>query len=716
MAKAVAEVTNLEELVKKVQSYNPGADTDLLNRAYFYACEAHGVQTRQEGTPYMAHPLAVASILADMKMDVVTIAAAMLHDTVEDTLTKSEDIKKLFGYELGFLVESLTKLSQVEFKSREIAQAENFRRMLLSMAEDIRVILIKFADRLHNMRTLEYLPENKRMRIAQETLEIYAPLANRLGIGWIKTEFEDLSFKYLMPKLYQDIARRVRKRRSEQKGYVRNLIKTIDKKLGEHGLPGEVEGRVKHYYGIYQKMRVRGVPFDQIHDVLGIRIITDTKANCYAILGLIHSIFKPVPGKFKDYIGVPKSNMYQSLHTTVVGPDGERVEFQIRTEEMHTVSEEGVASHWRYKEKAKGKGKGLDDRYVSWLRELVQAQKEEPDAREFLAAVKAEVVPDVIYVFTPGGDIKDLPVGSTPVDFAYSIHTEVGHRCVGARVDGKMVPLRHRLESGSTVEIITSQSHTPSRDWLKFVVTQRAKGRIKQWIKTEERKQSIALGVKLLEDELRRKNLSPSLLKGEEMEQVAKQYNFQSLDDLFVAVGYGKISQHRAVNRLAPGEQQVQEAKPRPSKPLGEHKGIAIKGVDDVLYHTAKCCFPVPGDNLVGFITRGKGVTVHRADCQSLERLATDKDRLVEVDWMPKKDSKAYARLMVSTVDRPGIMANLTTTISGADVNISRLEVTTTPERTARMVFVLEVQDRQQLQRLINRLIQMEGVLGVSRH
>lgn len=715
MARDVREITvgNIEDLIKKVRAYNPGADTELLNRAYFFACEAHGIQTRQEGTPFMAHPLAVASILADMKMDVVTLAAAILHDTIEDTPTKPEDIKKRFGYELGFLVEALTKLSQVEFKSKEIAQAENFRRMLLSMAEDVRVIIIKFADRLHNMRTLEYLPENKRMRIAQETLEIYAPLANRLGIGWIKTEFEDLSFKYVMPKLYHDIAKRVRKRKSEQKGYVKNLIKTIEKKLKEQGLPGEAEGRVKHYYGIYQKMLVRGVPFDQIHDVLGIRIITDTKANCYAIMGLIHSMFKPVPGKFKDYIGVPKSNMYQSLHTTVVGPDGERVEFQIRTEEMHTVAEEGVASHWRYKEK--GKGKGLDERYVNWLRELVQAQKEEPDAREFLAAVKAEVVPDVIYVFTPRGDIKELPVGSTPVDFAYSIHTEVGHRCVGARVDGRMVPLRHQLESGSTVEIITSQSHTPSRDWLKFVAAQKTKSRIKQWLKTEERKQSIALGMKLLEDELRRKHLSPSLLKSEDMEQVAKAYNFQSLDDLYVAVGYGKISQHKAVNRLIPGE-QLQEQKPRPAKPLEEHKGITIKGVDDVLYHTAKCCFPVPGDSLVGFITRGKGVTVHRSDCQSLERLATDKARLVEVDWKPQNDARAYARLLVGTVDRPGIMANLTATISGADVNISRLEVTTTPERTARMVFILEVQDTAQLQRLINRIIQADGVLSVSRH
>jgi GTP pyrophosphokinase len=563
------------------------------------------------------------------------------------------------------------------------------------------------------MRTLEYLPENKRVRISQETLDIYAPLANRLGIGWLKTELEDLSFKNVMPKLYADIEKRVKKRKSEQKGYIKNLIKTIENKLKEKELRGEVEGRVKHYYGIYQKIRVRGVPFDQIYDVLGIRIITDSRANCYAILGLIHSLWRPVPGKFKDYIGVPKSNMYQSLHTTVVTPDGERVEFQIRTEGMHEMAEDGVASHWRYKEK--GKGKELDERYVTWLRELVQAQKEEPDAREFLAAVKAEVVPDMIYVFTPQGEIKELPDGSTPVDFAYAIHTEVGHRCVGARVDGRMVPLRHILESGSTVEVITSQSHSPSRDWLKFIASQKAKSRIKQWIKTEERKQSIALGVKLLEDEIRRKGLSPKLLKSDEMRDVAKSYNFQSIDDLLVAVGYGKVSQHKVMHKLVPSEHPPEVAVKAP-KPLEEHRGITIRGVDEVLYHTAKCCYPVPGDSLLGFITRGKGVTVHRSDCQSLDRLATDKARLVEVEWTPQNDAKAHARLIVSTVDKPGIMANLTATISGVDINISRLEVTTTPERTARMVFVLEVQDRPQLQRVMNRLVQTEGVLSVNRH
>ncbi len=707
------ETGSIEDLIRKIRSYLPQADVELLEKAYFYACEAHGFQTREEGTPFMKHPLAVASILAYMKMDTTTIAASLLHDIVEDTGVGAEDIKKRFGYELGFLVESLTKMGMVEFKSKELAQAENFRRILLSMSEDIRVILIKFADRIHNMRTLGYLPENKRMRIASETLDVYAPLANRLGIGWLKTELEDLSFKYLMPQLYDAIEKGVRKRKEEQEGYIKNLIKVIEKKLAEQGLPAEVMGRVKHYYGIYQKMQRQATPFEQVYDVLGIRVITGTKADCYAILGLVHSLWRPIPGKFKDYIGVPKSNMYQSLHTTVVGPDGERVEFQIRSREMHIVAEGGVASHWRYKEK--GRGKELDDRYVAWLRELVQAQKEEPDAREFLAAVKAEVVPDVIYIFTPRGEIKELPVGSTPVDFAYSIHTEVGHHCIGARVDGKMVPLRQPLESGSTVEVLTSPSHSPSRDWLKFVVTQRAKSRIKAWLRAEERSQSMALGTNLLEAELRRHKLSPKLMKSKEMEAVAKSYNMQSVDDLLVSIGYGKVSQHQVVNRLFPGEHPV-EARKRPVRKIKEHKGITVRGIDDVLYHTAKCCFPVPGDSLVGFITRGKGVTVHRSDCQSLDRLAVDRERLVEVNWAPQDGSKAYARLAVSTIDRPGIMANLTATISGADVNITRLEVTTTPERTARMIFVLEVTDRSQLQAIVRRIAQSEGVLKVDRY
>jgi guanosine-3',5'-bis(diphosphate) 3'-pyrophosphohydrolase len=708
------EVKSIEDLARKVRSYSPGADIEFLKRAYWFSSEAHGMQTRKEGTPYMAHPLAVASILADMKMDTTTIAAAILHDTIEDTPTKIEDIRKRFGYELAFLVDGLTKLSRMEFKSREMAQAENFRKMLLSMAEDIRVILIKFADRLHNIRTLQYLPEGKRQRIAAETLEIYAPIANRLGIGWLKTEFEDKAFRYLMPRLYDEIEATLKAKSHEHELYINNLIETMEKKLKAEGLPGKVSGRVKHNYSIYQKIESRGVPLEQIHDVLGIRVITDTKANCYAILGMVHSLWKPIPGKFKDYIGVPKSNMYRSLHTTVIGPGGERVEFQIRTREMHRIAEEGIAAHWKYKEKDGAKHR--EDRYISWLRDLVQAQKDMPDARAFLEAVKAEVMPEIVYVFTPQGDIKELPAGSTPVDFAYAIHTEVGNKCVGARVNGKMVPLRHQLENGNTVEIITSQSHKPSRDWLKFVVTQRAKSRIKQWLKTEEHKQSVTLGMKLLEEELRRRHLSPSLMKSEEMENAARSYNLSSLDDLFVAVGYGKISHHQVVNRLTP-EAQKEEVKPRrAARKPAEHKGITIKGVDDVLYHTAKCCFPVPGDDLVGFITRGKGVAVHRSDCPNLERLAVDEARLVEVEWESEKDVISHARLMVETVDKPGMLATLSAAISAAEVNISHLDANATQDKTARIVFILEVRDKKQLHTIIRNITQTEGVLRVRRY
>ena len=710
-------VKSIEGLEAKVREYLPGADVELLKRAYWFSSEAHGLQKRKAGTPYMEHPLAVAYILADMRMDIPTITAALLHDTIEDTQASAEDIKKRFGYTVAFLVDALTKLGQMEFKSREQAQAENFRKMLLSMYEDIRVILIKFADRLHNMRTLEHLPDTKRNRISQETLDIYAPLANRLGIGWLKTEFEDTGFKYLMPSLYKDISRKVKKKRTEQKDYLKALLATIEQKLAEAGVPGAVSGRVKHFYGIYHKMQLQGIPFEQIYDVLGLRITTDTKANCYAVLGLIHAVFKPVPGKFKDYIGVPKNNMYQSLHTTVIVPGGERVEFQIRTDEMDRVAEEGIASHWKYKEKSGFVER--DQRYISWLRDLVQSHQEDAtDARAFLEAVKSEVVPDVVYVFTPQGDIKELPEGSTPVDMAYAIHTEVGHKCVGARVDGRMVPLRHPLHSGNTVEIMTSKTHRPSRDWLKFVVSQRAKSRIKQWLKIEERKQSMELGMKLLEDELKRHSLPASLLKGDDMMQVLESYKLNEVDDLFASMGYGKISPVQVLNRLQP-DRAIKDEKPaRPKKKqLEEHKGITIRGIDDVLYHTAKCCFPVPGDELAGFITRGKGVAVHRRDCHNLERLSTDSDRLIEVEWERDEDHNAYARIVVDAEDKPGIITNLSSIISAEDINISHLEANTSnQERSARITFVLEVRDKKQLNAIVRTIMQSDGVMRVRRY
>lgn len=703
----------IDNLIKKVTSYNPDADIEILKRAYFFSSEAHCSQRRIEGSPYIEHPLSVASILADMKMDVATIAAGLLHDTIEDTDTTVKDIKDLFGKEIAFLVQSLTKLSKIEFSTKEKEQAENFRKMLLAMSEDIRVILIKFADRLHNMQTLKHLPENKQQRIASETLEIYAPLANRLGIGWLKTEFEDLSFKHLAPELYNDLVKKVAKRKEEQEQYLKEVSELIVKKLKEEGIPGTVSWRIKHYYGIYQKMLKQEITFEQVHDVLGLRIITDTKANCYAILGLIHSLWTPIPGRFKDYIGVPKSNMYQSLHTTVFGPKGERVEFQIRTLEMHMVAEHGIASHWRYKEK--GKIDEKSDKYISWLRDIIQAQRDLVDASDFLEAVKGEVEPEVIYVFTPKGEIKEMPIGSTPVDFAYSIHTEVGNRCVGAKVNDRIVPLKYTLRSGDTVEIIISPTQNPSRDWLKFVVTQRAKSKIKQWIKAEDRKQSIELGSKLFENEVRRHDLSLSIVKSEEMQKILNFFNIQSIEDLYAFIGYGKLSAHQVVNKLIPEKSPEEPLVTKVTKIPKEQKGITIKGVDNVLYHTAKCCYPVAGDKLIGFVTRGRGVTIHRKDCANLDRLALDDARLVEVDWKADGNATSSARLIVETVDKPGMLANLSAVISSVDVNISHLEASSTEDKKAHIIFILDVKDKKQLLTLIQKIVQIEGVLKVSR-
>lgn len=708
------EVKSIEDLIEKVRAYNPSADIELIKRAYFFSSEAHWRQKRKGGTPFIEHPLQVASILADMKMDTTTICAALLHDTVEDTDTRLDDISKRFGYNIAFLVESLTKLGRMEFKSHEIEQAENFRKMLLSMTEDVRVLLIKFADRLHNVRTLEFLPEEKRQRIASETLEIYAPLANRLGIGWLKTDFEDLSFKYLMPELYEELVRKVAKKRQDYEDYIKQLISTVEVRLKDNGIYGVVSGRVKHYYGIYQKMQLRRLTFEEVHDALGLRIITETKENCYAILGLIHSLWSPVPGKFKDYIAIPKSNQYQSLHTTVIGPGGERIEFQIRTAEMDMIAEEGIAAHWRYKDKAGVSEK--DKKYILWLRDLLQSYTEMTDARDLLEAVKAEVIPHEIYVFTPKGDVKELPYGSTPIDFAYTIHTAVGNRCVGAKVNGRMVSLKYRLQSGDTVEIITSPTHTPSRDWLKLVVTQKAKSRIKQWINTEEKRQGIELGIRLIEGELKRHALSTSLIKSEKMNELVKAYNLQNTDELFVSVGLGKLSPRQVVNRLLP-EPEREEIEPgkKPLKKLKEQKGITIKGIDGILYHTAKCCFPIPGDNLIGFITRGRGVTIHRRDCSNLEILTVDSARLIDVEWKPEEGSTSQVRLLVYTVDKPGILANLSALISSVNINISHVEATANHDKNARIIFILEVKDKEQLTYLTQKMAQMEGVFTVSR-
>ncbi len=713
---AVKEINTINGLIDKVFSYNPEADFDLLRRAYAFSKEAHEKQKRDGGSPFIEHPLCVAAILTDMRMDSTTIAAGLLHDTIEDTDKTVEDINGLFGKEVAFLVEGLTKLGKMEFKTSVETYAENFRKIFLAMAKDIRVILVKFADRLHNMRTLEHLAEEKRQKIARETLEIYTPLANRLGIGWLKTEFEDLSFKFLLPEAYEELVYKVAKKREEQEGYLNEVIKIIEGKLSDVSIYGRVSGRVKHYYGIYQKIQKQGIPFEEVYDVLALRIITDTKASCYAIIGLVHSLWTPVPGRFKDHIGAPKSNMYQSLHTTVIGPKGEKVEFQIRTRDMDSIAEEGVAAHWRYKEHRPINEK--EDRYFSWLRELIHSQRDLPDAKEFLEAVKGNIFPDVVYVFTPKGDVIELARDSTPVDFAYNIHSEIGHQCAGAKVNGKIVPLRYKLKNGDTVEIIVSQGHEPSRDWLKFVRTQKTKARIKQWIKVEERKKGVTVGKELLERELRKHGLSPSLIKSREILEATKPFRIQSHEDLLIAIGYGKLSAHQVVNKLLPEPEKIEKKKTKKaSGKTAEEKGIRIKGVDNIMFHRSRCCYPIPGEQVIGFITRGKGVSIHTVNCPNLDTLAIDVDRLIDVEWVVSGDSDFTfsVRIAVYTIDKKGILAELSSVISANNINIKHVDASVTRDRQARFNFILEVKNKPQLNEILKKLSQVNGVIDIKR-
>lgn len=711
----IEEISTINGLIDRIFSYNPDTDFDLLRRAYAFSKEAHYKQKRVQGSPFIEHPLAVASILTEMRMDGATIAAGLLHDTIEDTDTTVDDIKGLFGDEVDFLVESLTKLGKMEFRTTAEAYAENFRKIFLAMAQDIRVILIKFADRLHNMRTLEYLKESKRQKIASETLEIYAPLANRLGIGWLKSEFEDLSFRFLEPRIYGELVRKVAKKGEEQEGYLEEVTEIIENKLAEASISGKVFGRVKHYYSIYQKMQKQRIPFEEVYDVLALRITTDTKSNCYGILGLIHSLWTPVPGRFKDFIGAPKSNMYRSLHTTVIGPKGEKVEIQIRTKEMDKIAEEGIAAHWRYKEKHAISEK--EDKYFTWMRDLIHSQKDLPDAKEFLAAVKGNIFPDVVYVFTPKGDVIELAQDSTPVDLAYNIHTDVGHQCTGAKVNGKIVPLRYKFKSGDTVEIITSKGHKPSRDWLKFVNTQKAKARIKQWLKGEEREKGRALGEELLEKALRKHGLSPSLSKSPEALEAAKSFNLKTYEDLMIAIGYGKLSALQLVHKLLPESAEVEQAVKRESRKAPEEKGIRMKGVDNIMFHRSKCCSPLPGEPVVGFVTRGRGVSIHTENCPNLEAVTIDTDRLIDVEWVEdgKADSTYSVKVSIFTLDKTGVLADISAVISANNINIHHIDASATTGSQAHFNLILELKSKAQMADILKKLSLINGVLEAKR-
>ncbi|QSV45554.1 RelA/SpoT family protein [Geobacter benzoatilyticus] len=710
----------LNDILDKVVSYNPAPDLDLIRKAYVYCAKVHQGQTRLSGEPYLVHPMEVAGLLADLRLDVPTVVTGLLHDTIEDTLTTREELAGVFGEEVANLVEGVTKISKILFKTKEESQAENFRKMLLAMANDIRVILVKLADRLHNMRTLQYQPEPKQRSIARETLDIYAPIANRLGISWIKSELEDLSFRYLEPQIYYDLASKVTKKKKERESYVEEVRKIIADKLVEHDIKGEVYGRSKHLYSIWRKMQNRSVDIDQIYDLIAIRVMVNDIRECYEVLGLVHSTWKPIPGRFKDYIAMPKGNMYQSLHTTVIGLDGERMEVQIRTSEMHRVAEAGIAAHWKYKE-----GKGYDEKEVkrfAWLRQLLEWQQELQDSHEFMNTVKVELFPEEVYVFTPRGDVKSFPKGSTPIDFAYTIHTDIGHRCVGAKVNGKLVPLKYELKNGDIIEVITSPHHTPSKDWLKIVRSSRARNKIRAWIKTEERVRSISLGKEILEKEFRRFSLNlAKLQKSGELKQVAIDFGYLSDDDLMASVGYGKLSCHQVLGKLLPEEKLVERQEQKESrigKAISKLTGkstsaIQIGGVDDVLVRFGKCCNPVPGDDIVGFITRGRGVTVHTADCPIA--LESDPDRRIIVDWNRERKAALPVKIKVTCHDQKGILANITVAITNCEANISSASIQSTVDRRGVNIFEVDVTSLEHLNRVINNIMKIHGVTHVER-
>ncbi|ADO71427.1 RelA/SpoT family protein [Stigmatella aurantiaca] len=730
----------LNDILQRVASYHPDPDLDIIKKAYVYSAKVHQGQLRKSGEPYLVHPLEVAGILAELKLDEASIVTGLLHDTIEDTLATAEELTELFGPEVSQLVDGVTKLSKFSASatlSQEEKQAENFRKMIIAMAQDIRVILVKLADRTHNMRTLDHMSEEKQARIAQETLDIYAPLANRLGISWIKTELEDLSFRYVKPQDYFSLLEKLNRRKKEREKYIEDTSTLVRSKLEERNLEGEVSGRFKHVYSIYKKIKAQGIEFDQIHDIIAFRLLMPTVPSCYEALGLVHQLWKPVPGRFKDFIAIPKPNMYQSLHTTVIGPLSERVEVQIRTPDMNKVAEEGIAAHWAYKE-----GKALiskDDEKFAWLRQLMEWQQDLKDPKEFLETVKVDLFTDEVFVFTPKGDVKSLPRGATPVDFAYAIHSDVGGRCVGAKVNGKIVPLRYKMKNGDMVEVLTSPQAHPSKDWLTFVKTSRAQQRIRNFIKQQQRDKSLQLGRELAERELKRYQLNLNrLLKNGELKKAAEVLGYRVEDDLLVAIGYGKVTPQQLLQRVAP-DKVGEDREPLPSAPAAHEgngasmlpglsrvtdlakrlvgrqsrSGVQIGGVDDVLVRFGRCCNPVPGDPIVGFITRGRGVTVHTDKCE--KALATDPERRVDVAWDIRGEYKRPVTLRILSADRPGMLSDITNTFSKKGVNISQANCRATGDDRAVNTFEVTISDLKQLTELMRSIERIQGVQSVER-
>lgn len=713
----------LEDLINEVLSYYPSADIALIKEAYNYASRAHEGQKRKSGEDYIVHPLAVAFILAQLQLDVITIVAGLLHDVVEDTETTLEDLQDTFGHEVALLVDGVTKLSRIEYKSKEEQQVESLRKMFLAMAKDIRVILIKLADRLHNMRTLKYQEPAKQKEIAEETLEIFAPLAHRLGIFRLKWELEDLSLRYLDANVYYELVQSISMKRQEREAYISEVIEILKDKLTKMGIQADIQGRPKHFYSIYNKMIKEGKELSEIYDLIAVRVIVENVKDCYGALGIVHTLWKPIPGRFKDYIAMPKPNMYQSLHTTVIGPNGEPLEVQIRTWEMHRISEYGIAAHWRYKE---GKAGDKDfDKKLSWLRQLLEWQRELGDAREFVDTLKTDLFSDRVYVFTPKGDVVELPAGSIPIDFAYKVHTDVGHSCVGAKVNGKIVALDYQLKTGDIVEILTSKTSGPSRDWLKIVQTSQAKNRIRHWFKKETRDINIAKGKELLEKEAKRQNLEPELLKTSYLQEVAQKFNINTVDDLYAVLGDGtnltplqvvaKLREYNLPKEDKDPEQVEVAVKPWSGFGKPSH-GVRVKGLDNVMVRLARCCNPLPGDGILGYITRGRGVSVHRKDCPNiLHYRKNEYERIIEVAWDMEAEAIFQVHIEAVAVDRPRLAMDIITTITDAKTIINAVNARATKNNLATVDLKIEIRNMEHLQQIMERVRRVKDVIEVKR-
>ena len=727
----------LQELIDKIREYAPNSDIKLVEKAYYYGKKAHDGQLRKSGEPYFIHPIAVANILAEMELDFQTIAAGLLHDVVEDTEYTYEDIKNEFGQEVADLVDGVTKLGQIKYQSKEETQAENLRKMFLAMSKDIRVILIKLADRLHNMRTLKFMPPEKAKSKATETLEIYGGIANRLGIYKIKWELEDIALRYIDVDGYYELVDKVAKKRSQREAYIHGIVDILREKFQDVNIKCDVTGRPKHFYSIYRKMKNKNKDFEEIYDLMAVRIIVDSVKDCYAVLGMVHTLWKPIPGRFKDYIAMPKPNMYQSLHTIVVGPDGEPVEIQIRTKEMHNIAEYGIAAHWKYKEGRCNSKQSKSEEKLQWLRQMLEWEKDLKDPQEFMDALKDDLFNSQVYVFTPKGDVIELPAGSTPIDFAYRVHTNIGNKCVGAKINGRIVPLDYKLQNGNIAEILTSSnSHGPSRDWVNMVQTPNAKSKIRQWFKKERREENIERGTAILEKEFKRYGIPmKDPVCERQMIQLAKKFNQPSVEDLIATIGYGGIMSSQIVPKIRDvygkelakknaenksiediNKQNIakQENKKKRRKMLPQ--GITVEGIDNILVRFAKCCNPIPGDEIIGYITKGRGVAVHRKDCPN-SNLENEyfKNRIVNVSWETSKVASFEAEIQIVTEDRRGIINDITHTVAVEKISLNGINARKSKDNIVNVNLLVEVNSIEQLNLLMKKIKSVPGVEDIYR-